>query len=69
MSSLCSNQTCLCINNYRKSGKKDFSTVILERKKFVNRLVVDEAISDNSSVVVMYPAKMKKLQFFMVTLC
>ena len=69
MSSLCGNQTCLCINNYRKSGKKDFSNVILERKKSVNRLVVDEAINDNNSVVAMYPAKMEKLQFFMVTLC
>jgi transitional endoplasmic reticulum ATPase len=43
--------------------------VILERKKSVNRLVVDEAINDNNSVVAMYPAKMEKLQFFMVTLC
>ncbi|KAL9344908.1 hypothetical protein Peur_062583 [Populus x canadensis] len=52
-----------------KSGKKDFSTMILERKKSINHLVVDEAINDNNSVVAMYPAKMEKLQFFVVTLC
>jgi len=64
VSSLCGNQTCLCVNNYRKSGKKDFSTAILERKKSANRLVVDEAINDDNSVVAMHPAKMEKLQFF-----
>ena len=64
MSLLCGNQTCLCVNNYRKSGKKDFSTAILERKKSANRLVVDEAINDDNSVVAMHPAKMEKLQFF-----
>ncbi|KAI5582238.1 hypothetical protein BDE02_07G072100 [Populus trichocarpa] len=52
-----------------KSGKKDFSTVILERKKSANRLVVDEAINDDNSVVAMHPATMEKLQFFVVTLC
>jgi len=62
--SLCGNQTCLCINNYRKSGKKDFSTAILERKKSANHLVVDEAINDDNYVVVMHPATMEKLQFF-----
>jgi transitional endoplasmic reticulum ATPase len=64
MSLLCGNQTCLCVNNYRKSGKKDFSTAILERKKSPNRLVVDEAINDDNSVVAMHPATMEKLQFF-----
>ncbi|KAF8390467.1 hypothetical protein HHK36_024993 [Tetracentron sinense] len=47
-----------------KSSKKDFSTVILERKKSPNRLVVDEAINDDNSVVSMNPATMEKLQFF-----
>ncbi|KAL9337938.1 hypothetical protein Peur_069707 [Populus x canadensis] len=47
-----------------KSGKKDFSTAILERKKSPNRLVVDEAINDDNSVVAMHPATMEKLQFF-----
>jgi len=64
VSLLCGNQTCLCVNNYRKSGKKDFSTAILERKKSPNRLVVDEAINDDNSVVAMHPATMEKLQFF-----
>ncbi|KAJ6676638.1 AAA-FAMILY ATPASE [Salix viminalis] len=47
-----------------KSGKKDFSTAILERKKSPNRLVVDEAINDDNSVVAMHPDTMEKLQFF-----
>jgi hypothetical protein len=38
--------------------------VILERKKSANRLVVDEAINDDNSVVAMHPATMEKLQFF-----
>lgn len=29
-----------------------------------NRLVVDEAINDDNSMVSMHPATMKKLQFF-----
>ncbi|KAL6177493.1 hypothetical protein ACLB2K_049019 [Fragaria x ananassa] len=45
-------------------AKKDFSTAILERKKSPNRLVVDEAINDDNSVVSLHPATMEKLQFF-----
>ncbi|CAN1253018.1 Cell division cycle protein 48 homolog, partial [Linum perenne] len=48
----------------RKSGKKDFSTAILERKKSPNRLVVDEAVNDDNSVVAMHPDTMEKLQLF-----
>lgn len=48
----------------RKSTKRDFSTAILERKKSPNRLVVDEAINDDNSVVSLHPATMEKLQFF-----
>lgn len=44
--------------------KKDFSTAILERKKSPNRLVVDEAINDDNSVVSMHPETMEKLQLF-----
>ncbi|XP_061957360.1 cell division control protein 48 homolog A-like [Populus nigra] len=44
--------------------KKDYSTAILERKKSPNRLVIDEAINDDNSVVAMHPATMEKLQFF-----
>ena len=48
----------------RKSDKKDYSTAILERKKSPNRLVVDEAVTDDNSVVSMHPNTMEKLQFF-----
>ncbi|PSR89934.1 Cell division cycle protein like [Actinidia chinensis var. chinensis] len=47
-----------------KGAKKDFSTAILERKKSPNRLVVDEAVNDDNSVVAMHPATMEKLQLF-----
>ncbi|KAH9671435.1 cell division control protein 48 [Citrus sinensis] len=47
-----------------KGTKRDFSTAILERKKAPNRLVVDEAINDDNSVVVLHPDTMEKLQFF-----
>ena len=49
---------------FRKSGKKDFSTAILERKKSPNRLLVDEAINDGNSVLSMHPSKMEELQLF-----
>lgn len=48
----------------RTSSKKDFSTAILERKKSPNRLIVDEALNDDNSVVSMHPAKMEELQLF-----
>lgn len=48
----------------RKGTKKDFSTAILERKKSPNRLVIDEAINDDNSVVSLHPDTMQKLQFF-----
>lgn len=47
-----------------KSNKKDYSTAILERKKSPNRLVVDEAINDDNSVITMHPSKMDELQLF-----
>ncbi|CAL5357096.1 unnamed protein product [Camellia sinensis] len=47
-----------------KGAKKDFSTAILERKKSPNRLIVDEAVNDDNSVVAMHPATMEKLQLF-----
>ncbi|KAJ3682498.1 hypothetical protein LUZ60_015071 [Juncus effusus] len=47
-----------------QKGKKDFSTVILERKKAPNRLIVDEAVNDDNSVAAMHPATMEKLQLF-----
>ena len=48
----------------RKSGKKDFSTAILERKKLPNRLVVDEAVYDDNSFVALHPDTIQKLQLF-----
>lgn len=48
----------------RKGTKRDFSTAILERKKSPNRLVVDEAINDDNSVVALHPETMEKLQLF-----
>ncbi|KAG2690118.1 hypothetical protein I3843_09G168900 [Carya illinoinensis] len=47
-----------------KGTKRDFSTAILERKKAPNRLVVDEAINDDNSVVTLHPDTMEKLQLF-----
>lgn len=49
---------------FRKSGKKDYSTAILERKKSPNRLLVDEAVNDDNSVLSMHPSKMDELQLF-----
>ncbi|QCE06030.1 transitional endoplasmic reticulum ATPase [Vigna unguiculata] len=47
-----------------KGTKRDFSTAILERKKAPNRLVVDEAVNDDNSVVALHPDTMDKLQLF-----
>lgn len=43
---------------------KDFSTAILERKKSPNRLVVEDAVNDDNSVVALHPATMERLQLF-----
>jgi transitional endoplasmic reticulum ATPase len=47
-----------------KTEKKDYSTAILEPKKSPNRLVVDEAVNDDNSVVSLHPVTMEKLQLF-----
>lgn len=52
------------MNDCSKGTKRDYSTAILERKKAPNRLVVDEAINDDNSVVAMHPETMEKLQLF-----
>jgi transitional endoplasmic reticulum ATPase len=44
--------------------KKDFSTAILEKKKSPNRLLVDEAINDDNSVVALHPNTMETLELF-----
>jgi len=43
---------------------KDVSTAILDRKKSPNRLVVDEAINDENSVVSLHPKTMEELELF-----
>lgn len=50
--------------NEGKEEKKDFSTAILEPKKSPNRLMVEEAINDDNSVVSLHPTTMEKLQLF-----
>lgn len=44
--------------------KKDFSTAILEKKKAANRLICEEAVNDDNSVVALNPKTMEKLQLF-----
>ena len=46
------------------SEKKDISTAITDKKKAPNRLVVDDALNDDNSVVSLSPAKMEELQLF-----
>lgn len=47
-----------------QGDKKDFSTAILERKKSPNRLIVDDAVNDDNSVVALSNATMEALQLF-----
>lgn len=51
---------------YCRKGKdkKDFSTAILERKKSPNRLIVDEAVNDDNSIVALNLKTMEALQLF-----
>lgn len=42
-------------NRPHHSKKRDYSTAILERKRSPNRLVVDEAVNDDNSVVALSP--------------
>lgn len=46
------------------ADKKDFSTAILERKKSPNRLIVDDAVNDDNSVVALSLKTMETLQLF-----
>lgn len=43
---------------------KGFNTGIMDKKKAPNRLVVDDALNDDNSVVCLSPAKMEELQLF-----
>ncbi|KAF6140192.1 hypothetical protein GIB67_000240 [Kingdonia uniflora] len=47
-----------------KGPKRDFSTAILQSKKAANRLVIDEAINDDNSVVTLNESTMDKLGIF-----
>ncbi|KEH38956.1 hypothetical protein MTR_2g084935 [Medicago truncatula] len=42
--------------------KKDFTKVILEHKKALNCLVVDEVVNENYPVIELHPKIMEKLQ-------
>jgi len=46
------------------ASKKDFSTAILEHKKAPNRLLVEEAKTDDNSVIEMTQAKMDELKIY-----
>ena len=48
----------------KKEEKKDFSTAILDRKKAPNRLLVDEALNDDNSVIQLTQKKMDELKIF-----
>ena len=43
---------------------KDLSTAIMDKKRSPNRLIVDEAASDDNSVVSLSQKKMEELQLF-----
>jgi transitional endoplasmic reticulum ATPase len=51
-------------NSAGTGAKKDVTTAILERKKSPNRLIVDEAVNDDNSVVALNLQKMDELQLF-----
>jgi len=46
------------------SGSSDLSTAILKEKSKPNRLIVEESLSDDNSVVVLSPDKMEELSLF-----
>ena len=46
------------------AGKDDLSTAILKQKMKPNRLIVEEAIQDDNSVVTLSQSKMDELQLF-----
>lgn len=47
------------------AGKaKDYSEAILEKKKSPNRLIVDESVNDDNSVVALHESKMEELELF-----
>ncbi|KAL0583276.1 hypothetical protein ABG067_006777 [Albugo candida] len=43
---------------------KEFNTAIMDRKRAPNRLIVDEAVNDDNSVIALSMGKMEELQLF-----
>lgn len=54
----------MCIINVLRFSGEDLATAILRKKDRPNRLLVDEAIADDNSVVALSQAKMDELQLF-----
>ena len=52
------------VDHHGKDEKKDYSTAILERKKAPHRLMVENIINDDNSVVNMTASKMSELKIF-----
>lgn len=48
----------------KDTGKQDFSTAIMDRKKAPNRLMVEEAVNDDNSVIQLTQKKMDELKIF-----
>lgn len=49
---------------FRSIASRDLSTSILDRKKDLNRLIVDEATNDDNSAVALNPRTMKSLRLY-----
>lgn len=52
------------VDHHGKDEKKDYSTAILDRKKAPHRLMVENIINDDNSVVNMTASKMSELKIF-----
>jgi len=48
----------------KDSKPKDFSTAILEKKKAPNRLMVDDAMNDDNSTIILSQNKLTELKIF-----
>jgi len=51
-------------NTHKTTDKKDFSTAILDRKKAPHRLMAEEAVNDDNSVIQLTQKKMDELKIF-----
>ena len=57
------NRDC-CETNHNPIFRDEFATAILNQKKRPNRLIVEDAVNDDNSVVALSMAKMDELQLF-----